>query len=44
MVNKAIKYGDYGYGMALSIIIFAFALVFTAIYQLTLGKTERIEY
>lgn len=44
MVNKAIKYGDYGYGMALSIIIFAFALVFTAIYQFTLGKTERIEY
>jgi raffinose/stachyose/melibiose transport system permease protein len=44
MVNKAIKYGDYGYGMSLSIIIFAFALVFTAIYQLTIGKTERIEY
>jgi raffinose/stachyose/melibiose transport system permease protein len=44
MVNKAIKYGDYGYGTALAIIIFAFALVFTAIYQLTFGKTERIEY
>ncbi|BBI34838.1 carbohydrate ABC transporter permease [Cohnella abietis] len=44
MVNKAIKYGDYGYGMALSIIIFALALVFTAIYQITLGKTERTEY
>ncbi|MFC5405227.1 carbohydrate ABC transporter permease [Cohnella soli] len=44
MVKKAINYGEYGYGMALSIIIFAFALVFTAIYQLTLGKTERIEY
>jgi len=44
MVNKAIRYGDYGYGMALSIIIFTFALVFTAIYQLTLGKEERTEY
>ncbi|WEK53160.1 MAG: sugar ABC transporter permease [Candidatus Cohnella colombiensis] len=44
MVNKAIKYGEYGYGTSLSIIIFAFALVLTAIYQLTLGRTERIEY
>jgi raffinose/stachyose/melibiose transport system permease protein len=44
MVNKAIKYGEYGYGTALAIIIFAFALVLTALYQLTLGKTERIEY
>jgi raffinose/stachyose/melibiose transport system permease protein len=44
MVSKAIKYGDYGYGTALAIIIFAFALVFTAIYQLTFGKMERIEY
>ncbi|MFC5471700.1 carbohydrate ABC transporter permease [Cohnella suwonensis] len=44
MVNKAIKYGEYGYGMALAIIIFAFALVLTAIYQLTLGKSERVEY
>jgi raffinose/stachyose/melibiose transport system permease protein len=44
MVHRAINYGEYGYGMALSIIIFAFALVFTAIYQFTLGKSERIEY
>lgn len=44
MVNKAINYGEYGYGTALAIIIFAFALVLTAIYQFTLGKTERIEY
>ncbi|QJD83741.1 carbohydrate ABC transporter permease [Cohnella herbarum] len=44
MVHRAINYGEYGYGMALSIIIFAFALVFTAIYQLTFGKSERIDY
>lgn len=44
MVNKAINYGDYGYGTALAIIIFAFALVLTAVYQFTFGKTERIEY
>lgn len=44
MVNKAMKYGEYGYGTSLAIIIFAFALVLTAIYQLTFGKTERIEY
>ncbi len=44
MVNKAIKFGDYGYGTALAIVIFAFALVLTAIYQLTFGKSERIEY
>jgi raffinose/stachyose/melibiose transport system permease protein len=44
MVNKAIKYGEYGYGTSLAIIIFAFALVLTAIYQLSFGKSERIEY
>lgn len=44
MVNRAINYGEYGYGTALAIIIFAFALVLTAFYQFTLGKTERIEY
>lgn len=44
MVNKAIKYGDYGYGTALALIIFAFALVLTGIYQFTFGRTERIEY
>lgn len=44
MVNKAMKYGEYGYGTSLAIIIFAFALVLTAIYQLTFGRTERVEY
>jgi raffinose/stachyose/melibiose transport system permease protein len=44
MVNKAIKYGEYGYGTSLAIIIFAFALVLTAIYQLTFGKSGRIDY
>jgi raffinose/stachyose/melibiose transport system permease protein len=45
MVNKAIKYGDYGYGTALSIIIFIFALILTAIYQLAIARRqERIEY
>ncbi|WP_027091247.1 carbohydrate ABC transporter permease [Cohnella thermotolerans] len=45
MVNKAIKYGDYGYGTALSIIIFAFALVLTALYQiLIVRRQEKVEY
>lgn len=45
MVTKAIRYGEYGYGTALSIIIFAFALLLTAIYQLALARNqERIEY
>lgn len=45
MVNRAVRYGDYGYGMALSIMIFVIALLLTAIYQLTFGRTnERVEY
>lgn len=45
MVTKAIRFGDYGYGTALSIIIFAIALFITFIYQLTFGRTnERMEY
>ncbi|THF79938.1 carbohydrate ABC transporter permease [Cohnella fermenti] len=45
MVNKAIKYGDYGYGTALSIIIFIFALVLTALYQtLVVRRQEKVEY
>jgi raffinose/stachyose/melibiose transport system permease protein len=45
MVNKAIKYGEYGYGTALSIIIFVIALVLTALYQILIARRqERIEY
>src|SRR5690554_5635178 len=45
MVTKAIRYSEYGYGTSLSIIIFAFALVLTAIYQLVFVRNqERIEY
>lgn len=45
MVSKAIKFGEYGYGTALSIIIFVFALVLTAAYQLLFARRqERIEY
>ncbi|MBN2983180.1 carbohydrate ABC transporter permease [Cohnella algarum] len=45
MVNKAIKYGEYGYGTALSIVIFIFALVLTALYQVLFARRqERIEY
>ncbi|MBB6735064.1 carbohydrate ABC transporter permease [Cohnella zeiphila] len=45
MVNKAIKYSDYGYGTALSIIIFAFALVLTALYQILFARRqERVEF
>ncbi|WP_276356387.1 carbohydrate ABC transporter permease [Cohnella caldifontis] len=45
MVSKAIKFGDYGYGTALSIIIFAFALLLTALYQFAFARRqERVEY
>lgn len=45
MVTNAINYGEYGFGTAISIIIFAFALVLTALYQLSFGRNqERIEY
>ncbi|MCL6457733.1 MAG: sugar ABC transporter permease [Gorillibacterium sp.] len=45
MVTNAINYGKYGFGTAISLLIFAFALILTAIYQLTFGrKQERIEY
>ncbi|WP_238188337.1 carbohydrate ABC transporter permease [Paenibacillus sp. L3-i20] len=40
MVNRAIKYGEYGYGTTLSIMIFAVALILTAIYQLTFGRSK----
>ena len=45
MVTNAINYGEYGFGTAISIIIFAFALILTALYQLSFGRSqERIEY
>lgn len=45
MVTNAINYGEYGFGTAISIIIFAFALILTALYQLSFGRNqERIEY
>lgn len=45
MVSRAIKYGEYGYGTSLSIIIFAVALILTAIYQLTFGRAkEGVDY
>jgi len=40
MVTKAIRFGDYGYGTALSLIIFAIALLITAFYQLAFGRTN----
>ncbi|TLS48662.1 sugar ABC transporter permease [Paenibacillus antri] len=44
MVTKAINYGEYGYGTALSIVIFVFALLLTAIYQLlVVRRQERVE-
>jgi raffinose/stachyose/melibiose transport system permease protein len=44
MVTKAINYGEYGYGTALSIVIFAFALLLTALYQLLIvRRQERVE-
>lgn len=45
MVTKAINYGEYGYGTALSIVIFAFALVLTALYQFAIARRqERVEF
>ncbi|SEC67312.1 sugar ABC transporter permease [Paenibacillus sp. GP183] len=45
MVSKAVSTGDYGYGTALSLLIFAFALVLTALYQIVFGRnSERIEF
>jgi len=45
MVNKAIRYSEYGYGAALSIVIFAIALLLTALYQIVFARRqERIEY
>jgi raffinose/stachyose/melibiose transport system permease protein len=45
MVNKAIRFGQYGYGTALSIMIFIIALLLTAIYQIVFARRqERIEY
>ncbi|MFD2613891.1 carbohydrate ABC transporter permease [Paenibacillus gansuensis] len=45
MVHESLASGKYGYGTAISIIIFAFALILTALYQLTFGRNqERIEY
>ncbi len=44
MVTKAINYGEYGYGTALSIVIFVFALLLTALYQLlVVRRQERVE-
>jgi len=44
MVTKAINYGEYGYGTALSIVIFVFALLLTAMYQLlVVRRQERVE-
>ncbi|URN92471.1 MAG: sugar ABC transporter permease [Candidatus Pristimantibacillus lignocellulolyticus] len=41
LVNEAMGVNpSYGLGTAISLIIFAFALVLTAIYQLTFGKTK----
>ncbi|WP_438434784.1 carbohydrate ABC transporter permease [Gorillibacterium sp. sgz500922] len=45
MVHRSIKIGQFGYGTAISLIIFAFALILTSLYQLTFGRnSERIEY
>ncbi|MBW5445010.1 ABC transporter permease subunit [Cohnella sp. CFH 77786] len=45
MVNQGTRYGEYGYAMALSILIFAIALLLTALYQITFArKIERIDY
>lgn len=45
MVSKAVSTGDYGYGTALSLLIFAFALILTALYQIVFGRnSERIEF
>ncbi|MNC22792.1 Lactose transport system permease protein LacF [compost metagenome] len=40
LVNHAMGVNpNYGFGTAISLIIFAFALVLTALYQFTLGRT-----
>lgn len=45
MVNRGMRYGEYGYAMALSILIFAIALLLTALYQLLIARRqERVEY
>lgn len=45
MVDRAIQSGQYGFGTSIAIIIFAFALIITLIYQLAfVRKQERIEY
>jgi raffinose/stachyose/melibiose transport system permease protein len=45
MVQKAIRFGQYGYGTSLSIMIFVIALLLTAIFQYTFGRNqERVEY
>lgn len=44
MVNQGTRYGEYGYAMALSLLIFAIALILTALYQIAFArKLERIE-
>ncbi|GMK42387.1 ABC transporter permease [Paenibacillus sp. CCS19] len=41
LVNEAMGVDpNYGFGTAISLIIFAFALVLTALYQLTLGRNQ----
>ncbi len=45
MVNQSLALGQYGYATAITMIIFAFALMLTGLYQLSFGKqSERIEY
>ncbi|WP_040951996.1 carbohydrate ABC transporter permease [Gorillibacterium massiliense] len=45
MVQEAIKSGRYGYGTAIAIIIFAIAMLLTALYQIIFNrKEEGIEY
>ncbi|AJY76914.1 carbohydrate ABC transporter permease [Paenibacillus beijingensis] len=45
MVSHAIQSGQYGFGTSIAILIFLFALVLTALYQLLFArKQERIEY
>ncbi|RJE88474.1 sugar ABC transporter permease [Paenibacillus sp. 1011MAR3C5] len=45
MVNRAIRYGEYGYGTSLALLIFVIALILTALYQLTFGRTkEEVTY
>lgn len=45
LVNEALGIDpNYGFGTAISLIIFAFALVLTALYQLSFGRKEGKEY